>query len=63
MGIVELIVITLIAGVIVWALGQFPAIDATFKRVITIAIYVVVVILWILYVASYFGYHSSVRLH
>jgi len=56
---IGLIVLTIIVGVLIWGLTQFPAIDATFKQVIKVVAIVIVIILWVLWAATAFlGYHG-----
>lgn len=52
---VGLIVAVLIAGVLVWAIDQLPAIDPSFKQVAKVIIIVVLVIFVILTIAGLFG--------
>jgi cytochrome b subunit of formate dehydrogenase len=46
MSIVELLLVIIIAGVVLWALTQFPAIDPTLKRVAQVVI-IAAVVIWI----------------
>lgn len=52
---IQLIVIILIAGVLVWAIDQLPAIDPTFKQVAKVIIIVVLAIFAIVTIAGMFG--------
>jgi hypothetical protein len=52
---VSLIVVILVAGVLVWAIDQLPAIDPTFKQVAKVIIIVVLAIYAIVTIAGFMG--------
>ena len=54
----QLIVVLLIAGVLLWALTQFPAIDPTIKQIVKVIIIVIVAIWAIWLIAGLFGVGS-----
>jgi hypothetical protein len=58
MSLIAMLVFIAIAAVIVWAIGRFPAMDPVLKQVILVVIYVAVAIVFILWIASIFGYHT-----
>lgn len=47
MSLIEVVLAILIAGVLVWAINAFPAIDANFKKIATVLI-IAVMVIWIL---------------
>lgn len=47
MDIIQIIVILLVAGLLLWALNSWPAIDPTIKQIIRILV-IVVAVLWVL---------------
>jgi len=51
LGLFYIIAVILIAGVLLWGLNQFPAIDATIKQVVKVLVIVVVciIVIWFLY--------------
>lgn len=54
-GLLGLIVVIAIAGVLLWAISAFPALDATLKQIIRILVIVVVAIYVIMFVAGLFS--------
>jgi type IV secretory pathway TrbL component len=58
MSLVSIVVVLLIAGLLLWAVGQFP-IDATIARIIRVVV-VVVVVLWLL---QAFGLFHGTGIH
>lgn len=54
-GFMYLIMVLLIAGVLLWALTQFPALDATIKQFIKIVIIVICAIYVIYFVFGMFA--------
>lgn len=47
MDLIQIIVILLVAGTLLWAVGAWPAIDPTMKQIIRIII-IVATVLWLL---------------
>ncbi len=47
MDLIQIIVILLIVGVLLWAINAMPAIDPTMKQIIRIVV-IVVAVLWVL---------------
>jgi hypothetical protein len=53
MFLIQIIVVLLIVGLLLWAISQFP-IDATIARVIRVVI-IVVVCIWLIYILAGFA--------
>jgi hypothetical protein len=60
MPLLQLVVLLIVIGVLVWLMNTYIPMDATIKRIINILI-IVVVVLWLLSIFGLFDNLSSVR--
>jgi len=51
MFLIQIILVLLVVGILLWGLAQIPAIDATVKQFIRIAV-IVVTAIWLVYVLA-----------
>ncbi len=56
---IEILAVILIAGVVLWALTQFPAIDPTLVQIVRVIIIVVVAIMVIKFLVVFLGGSTS----
>lgn len=61
-ALIQIILVLLVVGVLLWAIDYFPAIDATIKQIIKVII-IVVVALWAIYLLFGMTAHGLVLRH
>lgn len=61
MSLIDVVVVLLVVGVLLWVLSRAPFIDAMMKQIIFWVV-IVVVLLWLLSVAGILGSISSIRI-
>ena len=61
MGLIQLIIVLVIVGVILWAVNSYIPMDDKIKKILNIVV-VIVVILWLLTVFGVMGPISNIRI-
>jgi hypothetical protein len=61
MPILNVLLVLIVAGVILWLVNQFVPMDATIKKILNIVV-VIVIVIWLLKVFGIFQYLLSIHL-
>lgn len=61
MSLINVLIVIIIVGVVLWLINQYIPMDAKIKRILNIAA-VVFLIIWLLKVFGVIGYLSSIRI-
>jgi hypothetical protein len=61
MPLIQLVVVLLVVGVLLWAINSYIPMQATIKKILNVVV-VIVVIIWLLSVFGVIGNFSNVRI-
>lgn len=61
MDLIQLVIILIVIGVLLWLVNTYIPMEATIKRIINIVV-IVFVVLWILSLFLGMGWHSGIRI-
>jgi hypothetical protein len=61
MPLIQLVIVLVVVGVILWAINNYIPMEATIKKILNVVV-VIVVVLWLLSVFGIIGHLSTIRI-